>query len=122
MDQVVLPRISQVYGIHWNPSATLLLLAGAPEGRSEGLWVLPRGSGAPRQLMSSYPRSFGFLDDQRIFLSGLGGLRICSTPDRERQSIRCPSSMSAPAKWLTGLPTGPAWCESFPKLARGRIS
>ncbi|HSB55839.1 MAG TPA: WD40 repeat domain-containing serine/threonine protein kinase [Gemmatimonadales bacterium] len=76
VDQVVLQWISHVYGIHWNPSATLLLLAGAPEGRSEGLWVLPRGGGAPRQLSTSYPSAFGFLDDQRIFLAGAGGLRI----------------------------------------------
>jgi hypothetical protein len=51
-------------------------LEGAPEGRTEGLWGIPRSGGAPRQLATGRIRSFGFLDDQRVFALGFSGLRI----------------------------------------------
>jgi hypothetical protein len=76
VDQVVLPRVHSVSSLRWNPSATTLLLEGAPEGRPEGLWGIPRGGGAPRQLATGRIRSFGFLDDQRVFALGFSGLRI----------------------------------------------
>jgi tRNA A-37 threonylcarbamoyl transferase component Bud32 len=76
VDQVVLPRVHSVSSIRWNPSATTLLLEGAPEGRPEGLWGIPRGGGAPRQLATGRITSFGFLDDQRVFALGFSGLRI----------------------------------------------
>ena len=75
-DQVILPRVTSASNIRWNPSATTLLVEGAPEGRSEGLWGIPRGGGAPRQLATGRTRSFGFLDDQRVFTLDFGILRI----------------------------------------------
>jgi len=76
VDQIVLPRVRSVASIRWNPSATMLLLEGAPEGRSEGLWEIPRAGGAPRQLTTGGARAFGFVDDQRVFAVRLGTLRI----------------------------------------------
>jgi eukaryotic-like serine/threonine-protein kinase len=76
VDQVILPRVRSVSSLRWNPSATTLLLEGAPEGRSEGLWGIPRGGGAPRQLTTGRGSSFGFLDDQRVFTLRSGTMRI----------------------------------------------
>jgi tRNA A-37 threonylcarbamoyl transferase component Bud32 len=76
VDQVVLPRARSVSSIRWNPSATMLLLEGAPEGRTEGLWGIPRSGGAPRQLTTGPVRSFGFLDDQRVFTLRASTMRI----------------------------------------------
>ena len=76
VDQVVLPRVRSVTRIRWNPSATMLLLYGAPEGRPAGLWAIPRSGGAPRQLTSEWVWAFGFLDEQRVFAFGIGAVRI----------------------------------------------
>jgi eukaryotic-like serine/threonine-protein kinase len=83
VDQVVLPRVHSVSSLRWNPSATTLLLEGAPEGRTEGLWGIPRSGGAPRQLATGRTRSFGFLDDQRVFALGFSGLRILDAQSGE---------------------------------------
>ena len=83
VDQELLPGVVGVRRLRWSPSGSMLLFNGKPDDKPSGLWIVPRGSGAPRLLTSAAVATFGFVDDQRVFTMGPSGPQLLDATSGE---------------------------------------